>query len=202
MAKLKRPTLTERRAEELRAAIARTAVEIFVADGDTSATVERIVEAAGVSPRTFYRHFPAKEDVVRPLFRASAETVIEALNRTPADGDPVDSLVAAWTSELQGGRIDDFDRRFLALVVSTPEYRLRWLEVDDDLCEATARFLERCYGPFSQTLPRTLPAYLIVQATRHIFDHSIKSDSSADITGMLRDAFRLVLAGEQTTVPR
>ena len=68
-----RPTLTERRADELRMTIALAARELFLADGSTSATVERICEKVGIAPRTFHRHFPVKEDVVMPLFREFAE---------------------------------------------------------------------------------------------------------------------------------
>ncbi|QFU92521.1 TetR/AcrR family transcriptional regulator [Amycolatopsis sp. YIM 10] len=195
MSKPKRPTLTERRTEELRIAIARKAVEIFVADGDTSATIERIAEAAGVSQRTFYRHFPVKEDVVRPLFRASSNSVIEALEQASDDGEPVEVLVTAWTSDLIHGGLGDFERRFLTLMVSTPQYRLRWLEVDDELCDAMIRFLERRQLLGDHPLHRSLPAYLIVQATRHVFEYWIKSGSHEDIADLLRDAFRMVLAG-------
>ena len=55
-----RPTLTERRAEELRMTIALTARDIFLADGSTSATVERICDAVGVAPRTFQDGSPRR----------------------------------------------------------------------------------------------------------------------------------------------
>jgi AcrR family transcriptional regulator len=190
-----RPTLTERRAIELRTAIALTAMELFVADGDTSATIERICTTAGVSPRTFHRHFPAKEDVVRPLFRASSDEVIAALENAPADGDPIETLVHAWTSLLDGSRLSAFDRRFLSLMVTTPEYHLRWMETDDELCEAVTQFLHRHTPPNGHALLRALPAYLVVQSTRYVFEHWITSGSDEDIAELLREAFRMVLSG-------
>lgn len=195
MPKSERPTLTERRAEELRASIARTAMEIFVADGDTSAKVERIAEAAGVSARTFHRHFPVKEDVVRPLFRATSEAVAAALRDVPDTTDPVEALVAAWSAAMPGGRISEFDRRFLTLMVTTPEYRLRWQEADQELCEVIAEYLDRRLPAGVHPLHRTLPAYLVVHATRHVFEHWITSGSEEDLAGLLRDALRMVLAG-------
>jgi len=190
-----RPTLTERRATELRTSIALTAMEIFVADGDTSATIERICAAAGVSQRTFHRHFPTKEDVVRPLFRASSDEVIAGLNAAGGDGDPVETLVLAWTSLLDGTGLSAFDRRFLTLMVTTPEYHLRWMETDDELCEAVAGFLQRHMPASTHPLQRTLPAYLVVQATRYVFEHWITSGSDDDIADLLREAFRMVLSG-------
>lgn len=193
--KRERPTLTERRAEELRLSIAQTAADIFVADGDTSATVERIAAAAGVATRTFYRHFPVKEDVVRPLFRRSSAEVVATLRDAPADGDVVETLVAAWTAQLHEGSLTGLERRFLQLMSSTPQYRLRWMEVDDELCDAIAAFLRDRVPLGEHPLHRSLPAYLVVQATRHIFDYWISSDTGEDIAELLRDGLGSVLAG-------
>jgi len=202
MVKRSRPTLTERRAEELHMTIARKAAEIFVADGDTSATVERIADAVGMSTRTFYRHFPVKEDVVRPLFRHSSQQVVEALRSAPRNGDLVETLVTAWTAELDSGpTLSPFGRTFLALVAASPQYRLRWMEVDDELCQAMADFLRERIGEGDSPLASVLPGFLIVQATRHVFMHWITSEADEDIADLLREAFRMVLDGVRTTRP-
>jgi hypothetical protein len=80
-------------------------------------------------------------------------------------------------------------------MVTTPEYHLRWMETDDELCEAVARFLHRHTPASEHPLRRRLPAYLIVQATRYVFEHWITSGSDDDIADLLRDAFRMVLSG-------
>lgn len=202
MVKSSRPTLTERRAEELHMTIARKAAEIFVADGDTSATVERIADEVGMSTRTFYRHFPVKEDVVRPLFRHSSRMVMQALRNAPKDGDLVEALVAAWTSELDAGpNLSPFGRQFLTLVASSPQHRLRWMEVDDELCEAMAEFLQERIGEGEGTLESVLPGFLIVQATRQVFMYWITSEAGEDIADLLREAFRMVLDGVRTNRP-
>src|SRR6478736_8687550 len=91
-----RPTLTERRAEELRMTIALTARDIFLADGSTSATVERICDAVGIAPRTFHRHFPEKEDVVLPLFRQFGTLSLDVLTDADTERHAVDVLVEAF----------------------------------------------------------------------------------------------------------
>ena len=58
------PTLIERRHEETRAAIADAAVALFAARGFAETTMGEVAEAAGVSRRTAYRHFPSKDDLV------------------------------------------------------------------------------------------------------------------------------------------
>ncbi|MFD5201014.1 TetR family transcriptional regulator [Streptomyces sp. NPDC058375] len=195
------PTLTERRAEELRMTIAHTAVEIFVADGDTSATVERIANAAGIATRTFYRHFAVKEDVVQPLFRHSASLVIETLRTAPEGDDIVDTLVAAWTSAMNDGVLSPFDRRLLTLIAESPQYRLRWLEADDELCDAVAEFLAKRLGRADHPLSRTLPAYLVVQATRHIFMQWVATSTDEDIADLLRAGLSTVLDGVAAGLP-
>jgi len=62
---MERPTrLMERRRQDARAEIVAIALELFVRDGFEATTVEAIAGAAGCAPRTFYRYFGSKEDVM------------------------------------------------------------------------------------------------------------------------------------------
>lgn len=116
-------TLTERRAEELRLEIAIAARDIFLADGSTSATVERICGAVGIAQRTFHRHFPVKEDVILPLFRQFGMLSAEILAEAGTSGDTVGVLVEAFSTEVpKRGRIE-MDRTFMSLVIDDPQYR-------------------------------------------------------------------------------
>jgi AcrR family transcriptional regulator len=58
------PTLTDRRRDETRTAIADAAVGLFIERGFAETTMEDVADAAGVSRRTAYRHFPTKDDLV------------------------------------------------------------------------------------------------------------------------------------------
>jgi AcrR family transcriptional regulator len=58
------PTLLERRHEQTRGAIAEAAVALFAQRGFADTTMEDVADAAGVSRRTAYRHFPSKDDLV------------------------------------------------------------------------------------------------------------------------------------------
>jgi len=58
------PTLTERRHQQTRTAIADAAVALFLERGFGETTMEDVAAAAGVSRRTAYRHFPSKDDLV------------------------------------------------------------------------------------------------------------------------------------------
>src|SRR5260370_14419044 len=57
-------TLTEQRRQNAIEVIARTALTLFSRNGFEATSVEAIAAAAGCSPRTFYRYFGTKEDVM------------------------------------------------------------------------------------------------------------------------------------------
>ncbi|WP_433674177.1 TetR/AcrR family transcriptional regulator [Microbacterium gorillae] len=66
------PTLTERRRLATQLEIAEAAARLFGERDAKTVTVEEIAAAAGVSPRTYYRYFPTKEDAVAPLLSVGA----------------------------------------------------------------------------------------------------------------------------------
>ncbi|MGF0313461.1 TetR/AcrR family transcriptional regulator [Rhodococcus sp. IEGM1428] len=161
-----RKTLSERRGEELRLTIALTARDLFVAEESTSVTVERICDAVGINPRTFHRHFPVKEDVIRPLLRRSESVIIEALARTSPDADPIETLVMIFTTELVQNSILHNDYRFMTLIVTNAPYRLRWQEWDEELCAPITEFLSTRLHLSSDPFLRNLPATLAIQTAR------------------------------------
>ena len=80
------------------------AIELFAARGFGEVTVDEIAEAAGISPRTFFRYFPTKTDVVRAHQRRLVDRLVRALADRPTDEGPVTALREALlaTSSMQG----------------------------------------------------------------------------------------------------
>jgi AcrR family transcriptional regulator len=60
------PDLRTRRRLETQEEIHRAAVDLFEAQGVKATTVEQIAARAGISSRTFFRHFASKEQAVLP----------------------------------------------------------------------------------------------------------------------------------------
>ncbi|MFL6077131.1 MAG: TetR family transcriptional regulator [Mycobacteriales bacterium] len=58
------PGLRERKKQRTRETLQREALRLIAAQGYSRTSVEQIAEAAEVSVSTFFRYFPAKEDVV------------------------------------------------------------------------------------------------------------------------------------------
>src|SRR5690349_15327538 len=85
--------LRERKKARTRAAIRRHALRLFREQGYHRTTVEQIAAAAEVSPSTFFRYFPTKEDLI---LQDDVDTqVVEAFERQPAGLKPVAAFRAA-----------------------------------------------------------------------------------------------------------
>ncbi|MEU2789436.1 TetR family transcriptional regulator [Streptomyces sp. NPDC007100] len=80
------PGLRERKKIQTRRAIRRAAYRLFEEQGYDATPVDRIAEAADVSPSTVFRYFPTKEDIV--LTDAYAPVLAAGLRARPA-GEPV-----------------------------------------------------------------------------------------------------------------
>ena len=88
-----RPGLRERKKARTRAAIREHAFRLFREQGYDATTVEQIAEAAEVSPSTFFRYFPTKEDVV--LQDDMDLLWLDAIREQPPEIEPVAALRAA-----------------------------------------------------------------------------------------------------------
>ncbi|MEU8957560.1 TetR family transcriptional regulator [Streptomyces sp. NPDC048518] len=135
-------SLTERRKNETRLDIARTAAALFVADGLRATRAEDIARAAGVAPRTFYRYFATKEESVAPLFAAGAQQWAEAVRRAPADLPVPDALRHAVADALGAGdaaAVESLDwvRSLLRMSERSAALRSVWA----DACHASEQTL-------------------------------------------------------------
>jgi AcrR family transcriptional regulator len=93
-------SLRERKKARTRASLREHALRLFREQGYQATTVEQIAAAAEVSPSTFFRYFPTKEDLV--LQDDMDARIAEALARQPKELSPVAALRAglreAWAS--------------------------------------------------------------------------------------------------------
>ena len=76
------PDWRQRKKAETRDRIRGCALRLFLEQGYDATTVEQIAAAAGVSHMTFFRYFPAKEDVV--LSDSYDPMITRLLGQTPA----------------------------------------------------------------------------------------------------------------------
>ncbi|MFI1178588.1 TetR/AcrR family transcriptional regulator [Streptomyces sp. NPDC020799] len=82
--------LRERKKIQTRQAIRRAAYLLFERQGYDATPIDRIAEAADVSPSTVFRYFPTKEDIV---LSDEYDPVMEAAIRArPAEEPPVEAI--------------------------------------------------------------------------------------------------------------
>jgi AcrR family transcriptional regulator len=126
---LPRTGLAARKKERTRRQLAEAAAELFYERGYAATTVDDIVAAVDVSPRTFFRYFPTKEDLVVALGATSLDLFLEALRARPVRESLQVAVVTAVDQTLAAGWEDTTRvRSFLALIRETPQLRARWLE--------------------------------------------------------------------------
>jgi AcrR family transcriptional regulator len=123
-----RPGLRERKKAKTRASIQAHALRLFAKQGYHATTVEQIADAAEVSPSTFFRYFPTKEDVV--LYDQFDPQLIEAFLAQPAELSPVAAVRRAMQFVFEHAPAAEtaleFQRHELAR--SVPELRARMLD--------------------------------------------------------------------------
>ena len=88
-------SLRERQRAQIRADIRRAAFRLFIERGYDAVTTEEIASAAGVSPRTFFRHVPTKEELLLAPLRHGGAAIVSLLEERPATESPDIALVNA-----------------------------------------------------------------------------------------------------------
>jgi AcrR family transcriptional regulator len=88
-----RPDRRAQNRDRTRQALAEAAIELFAQQGYGATTVEQIANLAAVSPRTFFRHFDSKEDVLLPLDEPMA--VAPAIRSQPPSMSDMEALRTA-----------------------------------------------------------------------------------------------------------
>jgi TetR/AcrR family transcriptional regulator, regulator of mycofactocin system len=111
--------LKEKRSEMIISELEAVALRLFDERGFGEVNVEEIASSAGISVRTFYRYFAAKEDVLQVRIDKRNEVIGVALRARPADEAPLHSLRLALAEE--ASTVDTaLLRRWIAVISSTP----------------------------------------------------------------------------------
>jgi AcrR family transcriptional regulator len=139
---------------EARERLVRAALELFFERGFDAVTAAEIATRAGVTERTFFRHFPDKREVLFDGERRLTDWVTEALASVPLD-------VALWpamrrTIELITPRLEvnrPNGDRLAAIVAATPALRERAVSKEARLVTMITELLvDRGASPDEATL--------------------------------------------------
>ncbi len=131
--------LRERKKAKTHQAIQEAALRLFRAQGYEGTTVEQIAAAADVSPSTYFRYFPTKEDVV--IHDALDPLLFASFAEQPAELSPIQALRASMAAVFGALTPEElaFEYERQELVLGVPELRARML---DDLANTFRGFAE------------------------------------------------------------
>jgi AcrR family transcriptional regulator len=142
-------TLRDRRRQQAVDEIAGVAHELFVGKGYDAVSVDDIAAAAGCSPRTFYRYFGAKEDVLFYDLPILLEQLTAMLERLLAEGArPWRAVTEAMASEIEsfGTANERIASERMTLWLTEPVLRGRYMHYIASTEEAVTTALRDAKG--------------------------------------------------------
>jgi AcrR family transcriptional regulator len=121
------------------------AFELYCERGFESTTVAQIAERAGLTERTFFRHFADKREVLFRGMSGLQDFLVDSVDGAPASRPPIEAIAAALD---EAARVlfeerSLFARRRQAVITSHPELRERELIKLAGLAAALAEALRR-----------------------------------------------------------
>ena len=165
--------------------LARACADVFVTAGDSSPTVTTLVEAAGMSERSFHRYFPTKADCLRPIFDDGNQAYAEALAAQPADRSLGEAVVAAF---VESNTMADVDARaFMRTVFGDLQLRRVWLEASYATAEVLRPAVAARIGADEHAVATTVGCgqaiVLAISALAHMVEDGLTAHQAAAAVG-------------------
>ena len=181
--------LRERKKAQTRRAIQEQALRLFSAKGYDATTVQEIAAAADVSPMTFFRYFPTKEDVV---LSDDYDPMISALIYSrPAEEPAVDSIRQALGAGL--AQVYVAERATLLartrLLLRTPALRARLWEQQSATADLIASALAARSGSTRPNLRLRVTAAACLAALTTAILAWAERDGVPELPALVDDAF-------------
>jgi AcrR family transcriptional regulator len=187
--------LRERKRTRTRLMIQTEALRLFAEKGYENTTVDEIAYAAAISPRTFFRYFPTKEDVVLwDEYDPLAEDLVVA---RPA-GEPPAQILRAIVCEALGGlyrRDPDGLLVRARLLTSVPELRARLLNEQDTGSEMMASLLAQSHGQPADEFGLRVLASAFGSAITIALAKWVQEDGKSDLMALVDQALEALAAG-------
>lgn len=181
---------------ETRERLEAAALRLFLQRGYERVTVGEIADAAGVSPRTFFRYFSSKAQVVFARQSARVGALQAALVARPP-GEPVVASVHAALSELAEVYAEqrDLDLVRLRIVSDTPALTARSAQASAEMEAVIVSHVAERLGvdPVVDLRP-AIAAAATIGALRVAVEHWTSSGGLLDLSALVEEALALVRA--------
>jgi AcrR family transcriptional regulator len=190
-------SLRERKKARTRAAIREHALRLFREQGYDATTVEQIAAAAEVSPSTFFRYFPTKEDVV--LRDDMDDRMFEAFDRQPMSLTPIAAFRAAVHEAIATFTPAEWAefQEMAAVGMSIPEVRARMVDEMARMIETAVDALAKRTGRSPTELAVRVYAGAIIGAIMAVMGPETYAEGTvnAELFGRIEDALAVLESG-------
>jgi AcrR family transcriptional regulator len=179
-----------------RGRLEQAAMELYLERGFEPTTVAEIARRAGLTERTFFRHFSDKREVLFAGAAALQDFLVTALASAPDSAAPLDAVAAAL--EAAGDLFQerrDYARQRQAVIDANAELRERELIKLASLASAMAGVLRQRGVPDAAA---SLAAEAGIAVFRIAFERWIRESSQGDLPRYIRESLgelRAVTAG-------
>ncbi|MER6784331.1 TetR family transcriptional regulator [Streptomyces sp. NPDC000658] len=176
-----RPGLRERKKQQTRERVRREAYRLFTERGYEATTVDQIAEAAEISPSTFFRYFPTKEDVV--IQDEYDPALAEAIRSRPADEPIVDAILNSLKGPLGQMLLQDRDELLLRtrLTLNDPALRARNAVEQQRSEAAISAVIAQRTGRDAADLEVKCAAAAIIAVFTTLVRHWVQADGKEDL---------------------
>lgn len=197
--------LRQRKKAQTRHAIEACALELFLNNGYEATTIDAITAACDISPRTFFRYFSSKDDILQGDNDVRLTRLLQLLADRPAGESPLRALreaVVALTALYE----DDKEHLLLRFRVfeRNPDLLARGLESQHAWEQAIVRALDERHGAVGflyDRLELRLIAAAGMAALRAAVDVWQTADGAESLSTLVARAFDRLAGGLDTHLP-
>jgi AcrR family transcriptional regulator len=188
--------LRARKKAQTRDAIIECALDLFERHGYDATTIEEIAAAANVSPRTFFRYFESKLDVVRAP-KQDHEPLEDLVRARPPEEGPVTAIHRVLRDSASATLVGhDVAIRLVRVMLTTPSLRSAAL---DHFHEHTAELAAVCaerLGVDPGDLRSQVVAAAVGTTMWTVVDRWVADGAHSDrLIPMVDEAFGLLIGG-------
>lgn len=189
--------LRERKKQRTHDDLQEVALRLFTERGYHDVTVEEIAAEAVVAPRTFYRYFSSKEDLVLGSVDELIDAITAAFQARPAD-EPVMTSIRSIVLDLTGQYAHDVEtnRVRTAIVAASPELQQRSAERQPVMESVIVPFIAERIGRDPETdLEPRLIASCTSAAARIAIELWTAHPDGRSVADHIDDALRILETG-------
>ncbi|MEM6531815.1 MAG: TetR family transcriptional regulator [Myxococcota bacterium] len=189
------------RSERTKEALARAAVELFAERGYEETTIDDIVERAGVSRRTFFRHFPSKADPAMHHWDLWLEALKTGLAERTNSESVFESIAAVLKDSVSVFLAPgEFVLENMKVIKRTPALRRHPRAFLDRYTRVLARFIKGRLPDRPAVLSEIMAA-AIMAAVMHAQWEWVESDGTHDLAENFRASFEILTTSFAHHVP-